>query len=90
MATKNGSKGNSKNFGKPRHLPDVSSNTGPLSKMIGNNFKGLCSPLGVWREDDPTLHPHCSRVTCNAPILTGDKYFIIPDSNKILCIPCAS
>lgn len=90
MAAQNRSKGTSKNFGKPRKLHYVDSNPGILSKMSGNSYEGVCSPLGVWREDAPTLHPHCSRIACNAPILTGDRYFIIPKTNLVLCIPCAS
>lgn len=90
MTTQNRSKGASKNFGVSRNKTKVNPNPGILSKMSGNNYDGVCSPLKVWREDEPTLHPHCSRITCNAPILTGDRYYIIPKTNLVLCIPCAS
>lgn len=66
----------------------ISGNTMSLGKMPGNSHRGFCSPLGVWREDDPTLHPHCAKPECNAPIKTGDSYYIIPDTNLVVCIPC--
>jgi hypothetical protein len=48
--------------------------------------KMLTGPLLAWREDDPTLLPHCARCGCDIKI--GDKYYIPRGTNYVACRSC--
>lgn len=52
--------------------------------------KLLTGPLQGWRDDDPTLLPHCALQVaegCAGDIRVGDRYRITP-TLKVICVPC--
>lgn len=57
-----------------------------VAPEIPRGFRKLCEPLQSWREDDPTLLPHC--VDCKASIRIGQRY-VIAFPLTVLCVPCS-